>query len=139
MTNMYESLSSMSIIKWEPFKDLKYIQDKINSIIDSSSNNLRTQWTPAVNVIEFDNMIIIEVELPRVSEDDIEVQINENILAITGNKKSPELEYGNECIYKIESSYGRFCRTFALPDNINTDTIKASLNDGLLRITLYNK
>lgn len=129
----------MSIMKWEPFKDLKYIQDKINRIIDNSSNSNSVQWTPNVNVIEFRNMIVIEVELPRVTEDDIEVQINENILAITGIKKSPEQDYGTDCIYKIESSYGRFCRTFALPDNINTDNIKASLNDGLLKITLYNK
>lgn len=129
----------MSIMKWEPFKDLKYIQDRINNIFDNSSKNLGIQWTPPVNVIELRNMIIIEVELPRVNEEDIEVQINENILAITGNKKSPEIEYGEECTYKIESTYGRFCRTFALPDSINTDNIKASLNDGLLKITLYNK
>ena len=127
----------MSIMKWDPLKDLFYMEKHIDKIIASSFKQAESNFMPYVDVIENDEYIILIAELAGVKENDMEVIISEGILTISGIKSSvmniyPEDEY----YYKIERPYGKFVRSFALPANVNTEVIKASLKDGLLKIVL---
>ena len=124
-------------MKWDPLKDLFYMEKHIDKIIASSFKQAESNFMPYVDVIENDEYIILIAELAGVKENDMEVIISEGILTISGIKSSvmniyPEDEY----YYKIERPYGKFVRSFALPANVNTEVIKASLKDGLLKIVL---
>lgn len=124
-------------MKWDPLKDLFYMEKHIDKIIASSFKQSESNFMPYVDVIENDEYIILIAELAGVKENNMEVTISEGILTISGIKSSvmdiyPEDEY----YYKIERPYGKFVRSFALPANVNTEVIKASLKDGLLKIVL---
>ncbi len=127
----------MSIMKWDPLKDLFYMEKHIDKLIASSFKESENNWVPSVDIVENDECIILIAELAGVYEEDVVVTLKDSVLTITGIKKSPDEEYSSEDYYfKIERPYGKFSRSFALPSNIDTDVIKASLKDGLLKITL---
>lgn len=127
----------MGIMKWNPLKDLFYMEKNIDKLIAKSFKEQTNSWSPVVDIIENDNIIILAAELAGVNEDEMEVSISDGILSISGVKKSLEEEYSNdEYFYKIESFSGRFCRSFAIPANVDTSAVKASLKDGVLKIIL---
>lgn len=127
----------MGIMKWDPLKDLFYMEKHIDKLIAKSFKEQSSNWSPVVDIIENDNIIILAAELAGVNEDDMEVSISDGILSISGIKKSMEEEYSsNDYYYKIESVNGKFCRSFAIPANIDTSAVKASLKDGILKIIL---
>ncbi len=128
----------MGIMKWNPLKDLFYMEKHIDNLIAKSFKEETYSWSPAVDIIENDNIIILAAELAGVNEDEMEVSISEGILSISGVKKSLEEEYSSDdYFYKIESISGKFCRSFAIPANIDTSAVKASLKDGVLKIILH--
>lgn len=87
-------------------------------------------WAPAVEMLEKADRYLVKVELPGVSEDEIDVSLVGDSLVISGERKS-----GGEA--KEESYYyGKFSRTIALPPNIDVDKIEASYDKGLLEITI---
>ena len=127
----------MSMMKWDPFKDLIYMHENINKIFNDSSKESTFDWTPKVNIVENNDFITIIIELPGVHEEDMEIQLSEGVLSITGYRKNIEEIYGDECCYKIEGNYGKFLRSFAIPNTIDSSKTKASLKDGVLTITLF--
>lgn len=127
----------MSIMKWDPLKDLFYMEKNINKLIAASFKETDNNWSPLVDIIENNDSIILITELAGVYEKDIEVTLSDGVLTIKGIKYSPMDEYNNdENCYKLERAYGKFTRSFAIPSNIDTEVIKASLKDGLLKIVL---
>lgn len=127
----------MDIIKWHPAADLLNMQKNIKKIFEKSfDNTLNGDWNPPVDIVENDKHIILLMELPGVSEEDMEININGGILSIAGNKKSVEEKYGDNNCYRFESVCGRFRRSFAIPVTVNSSEIKAKLKDGVLKITL---
>ena len=127
----------MSIMKWDPLKDLFFMEKHIDKLINNSFKEKSYDWLPVVDVVENDNVIILYAELPGVSENDMEVNISDGILSISGNKKVLSEDFENDdYMCKIESVSGRFCRTFAIPAAIDTSSVKASLKDGILKIVL---
>lgn len=127
----------MSIMKWDPLKDLFFMEKHIDKLINNSFKEKSYDWLPVVDVVENDNVIILYAELPGVSENNMEVNISDGILSISGNKKVLSEDFENDdYMCKIESVSGRFCRTFAIPATIDTSSVKASLKDGILKIVL---
>lgn len=127
----------MSIMKWDPLKDLFYMEKHIDKIIASSFKQAESNFMPYVDVIENEEYIILIAELAGINESDMEVTISDGILTISGIKSSSmDIYQEDEYYYKIERPYGKFLRSFALPANVNTEVIKASLKDGLLKIVL---
>ena len=127
----------MSIMKWDPLKDLFFMEKHIDKLINNSCKEKSYDWLPVVDIIENDNVIILYAELPGVSENDMEVNISDGILSISGNKKALSEDFeSDDYMCKIESVSGSFCRTFAIPAAIDTSSIKASLKDGILKIVL---
>lgn len=129
----------MAIVRWDPIKDLMSIQERVNKIFDSTfsgeENTDKGEWTPAVDIYETETEIVIIAELPGMSEDNVDIQITDGILSIKGNKKLP-LDKESDNFHRLERPYGKFSRSFALPNIVDLNSIKANLKDGLLRITL---
>ncbi len=133
----------MSIIKWDPFRDLLSLQERMNKLFEESllqTGKERQEisiagWSPSVDVMESDEEIILKAELPGIELKDVEVLINDNILTLRGERKF-EKEEKKENYHRIERSYGAFQRSFTLPATVEQDKVKAKMKDGILEVRL---
>jgi HSP20 family protein len=92
-------------------------------------------FKPNVNTIEGKNAYHIEVDLPGVKKEDIHVNIEDNVLTISGERKVKN-EVKEEDYYKVESSYGSFSRSFTLPEKVDVENIHANSEDGVLEVVI---
>ena len=92
-------------------------------------------WAPQTEVFERDNKLIVQVDLPGLSKDDINVDIDENHITIRGERRS-EHKQEEEGFYQSERSYGSFYRAIPLPEGIDPDEARAEFRDGVLEITM---
>ena len=134
----------MIYVKWEPFRDLMVMQDRMTRLLDETLSRIwkeevpRRIWSPPVDILEKENEVILKVDLPEVNQSDIDIKVEENTLIIQGERKFiKEVPQGN--YLQIERPYGTFQRTFAIPKVIDQGNIKAAYKDGVLRIVLPKK
>ena len=128
----------MAIVRWNPVRDLITMQEKMNKIFDDSFKATSGDWSPAVDIMENHSEIIIIAEVPGVSEDTMDIQVADGILTMKGEKKFP-IEKQSDNYYRLERSYGKFNRAFAIPAAVDQTNVKASLKDGVLKIILKKK
>lgn len=131
----------MTVVRWDPFRDLLTLQDRMNRLFDESMRGARpvdestTSWSPAVDIYETENEIVLKAELPEVNQKDIDIQIENSTLTIQGERK-PDTTIKQENYHRIERSCGRFNRSFTLPNLVDQEKIKAEYKDGILKIEL---
>jgi HSP20 family protein len=94
-----------------------------------------TAWSPAVDILETENEIRVKAEVPGVAREDIELNIENNVLTLKGERKF-ERESKEENYHRIERSYGTFSRSFSIPSSVDATGIKADYKEGVLTITL---
>jgi HSP20 family protein len=138
----------MAIIRWEPFRDLVGLQERMNRLFDESFRGINRagseedwgggSWAPAVDIYEQNGNIVLKAELPGVDPKDVDVRVENNILTLRGERKL-ENEVKRESYHRVERAYGSFTRSFTLPNVVDTEKIKAEYKDGLLRMTLPKK
>ena len=92
-------------------------------------------WSPAVDVSENESGLLVKAELPGMAQDDVEVDVDDNVLTLKGEKKQEHKEE-KENYLRVERSYGSFQRSFVLPSWVKQDDITASFKDGVLEVTL---
>jgi HSP20 family protein len=134
---------TMTLVQWGPFRDLMTLQDRMNRLFDESMRGARTpdeamsttSWSPAVDIYETENEIVLKAELPEVNQKEIDLQVANNTLTISGERKFDE-SMKKENFHRIERAYGLFSRSFTLPSLINQEKIKAEYKDGVLRVEL---
>jgi HSP20 family protein len=97
-----------------------------------------TEWSPLVDVKEEENAFKVSVDLPGMDKDDINIEVESNRLAISGERKF-EQEEKKEDHHFVERSYGKFYRSFTLPSTVQADKIDAAYKDGVLEVTLPKK
>lgn len=133
----------MSIIKWDPFRDLLSLQERMNKLFEESLLQTGRErqdisiagWSPVVDVMESDEEIVLKAELPGIELKDVEVLIKDNVLTLRGERKF-EKEEKKENYHRIERSYGGFQRSFTLPATVEQEKVKAKMKDGILEIRL---
>jgi HSP20 family protein len=135
----------MAIVRWEPFRDLVSLQDRMNRLFDSSYRGvgaageedwaLGGSWAPAVDIFEHEGNIVLKAELPGVDPKDVDVRVENNVLTLRGERKF-DSEVKRESYHRVERSYGTFARSFTLPAVVDTGNIKAEFKEGVLRVTL---
>jgi len=131
----------MTLVKWEPFRDLMAMQDRMTRLIDETLSRIWKEdmaqgvWSPPVDILERGDEVVLKADLPGVTQNEIDIRVEEGTLTIQGERKfvkeSPEENY-----VQIERPYGTFRRTFSIPRTIDQESIKASYKDGVLRIVL---
>ena len=94
-----------------------------------------TAFVPTVNTREGEFAYHVDVDLPGVKKEDIKVDLNKGILTISGERKTKE-EVKQEDYYKIETYFGKFSRSFTLPDNVDIENIEAKSDNGVLEIVI---
>lgn len=137
----------MAIVRWEPFRDLLSLQDRMNRMFDESYRGvsrgtgsdedwaLGGSWAPAVDIYEQDGNIVLKAELPGVDAKDVDIRLENNVLTLRGERKLDN-EVKRENYHRVERSYGSFTRSFTLPTVVDQEKIKADYRDGVLRVTL---
>ncbi|MFV0388944.1 MAG: Hsp20/alpha crystallin family protein [Pyrinomonadaceae bacterium] len=131
----------MSIIKYDPFHELRVLQNEMNKIFDedfamkiSHEDSTRGGWAPNVDIFENDSAIVLEAELPGMKREDFEVSIENNIVTLKGERKFESKEESDN-YHRVERSYGKFTRAFNLPRTVSADNTTADFTNGVLRVT----
>lgn len=131
----------MNIIKYDPFRDLRSLQDEMNRLFTSSlprhtnREEMSAGWAPSVDIYESENQIVLEAELPGMKREDFEVSIENNVITLRGKRHFEKKDDGDN-YHRVERAYGTFTRSFNLPRTVSTEGIKADFKNGVLSVTL---
>jgi HSP20 family protein len=122
---------------WDPFRALDLFRDwpAPRPFGGLREGSFPTQWSPTLDLNEDETHFIVTVELAGANKDDVHVEIEDGVLTVRGEKKS-EREEKNEKRRYTERSFGVFSRSFTLPSNANGEDVKASFENGVLRIEI---
>jgi HSP20 family protein len=138
---------NMATTRWEPFRDLTALQDRVNRIFEdvitrprreTEQEDIATgQWSPSVDIFETPESIVIRIEVPGIEQQALDVELKDNNLIVAGDRKFEEVEGRN--YHRVERTYGNFRRAFSLPMPIRQDQIHAVLKNGVLEIALLKE
>lgn len=128
----------MSLIRWEPFSAMDDMFNRFPSLLArwarvSANTQANLDWSPSVDISETGKEYLIRATLPGVKKEDVEVTVEDSMLTLSGERRQQE-EQKDEKFHKVESFFGSFSRSFALPDTIDSTAIKAESKDGVLTI-----
>ena len=124
----------MTLIKWDPFRDLMNLHSRAGWPFSSTDDSWGS-WAPLVDVFEKGDDLVIRAEIPGVTKEDIDVQVEGNSLVLRGERKR-EKEFNEDDAYRLERAYGNFVRSFHLPKTVDATRIAATYTNGVLEITL---
>jgi HSP20 family protein len=129
-----------NLIRWNPFSELDRMDRTFNRMMRRAlSGSPRPaleetlEWSPSADISETDKEYLIRAELPAVKKEDVKVTVDGGMITIEGERKQQKEEKG-ERFHQIESFYGSFSRSFALPDDANADAIRCEDKDGVLTV-----
>ncbi len=134
----------MAIVRWDPFDAFLGLQEDLNRLFRrgwlrspefGSLTGETATWAPAVDVYETSDSLVVEAELPGVDPKDVEVSVDEDVLTIKGERKL-EKEIKEENYLRVERAYGKFQRSMRLPSEVDVDKIKASYENGVLKVNV---
>ena len=136
----------MTLVKFRPNSTSDFFRDSMvpsnmMSLIDSMFNDTLPKFersvffTPKVDVLEKENSFELHMALPGMKKEEINIEVNGEQISITGERKMRETKEG-EKMHMVENYYGKFSRTFTLPENVNKQAIEAAFADGVLTLQL---
>jgi HSP20 family protein len=130
------------LVRWNPFDELENMSRQMTTLFDPQSESRNgngsrpeTYWAPLVDVFEDEHGYIFKAELPEVKTDDVNVQIENGVLVLSGERKA-ENEQSIHKYHRLERAYGAFSRSFELPDDADANQVSAMLKDGILTVTV---
>lgn len=118
-------LAMRDLVRWDPFREIAPAWASLEGI----------GFAPAFEVKETKDGFVFTADLPGVAEKDLQVQLSDNRLSISGKRESEKIEQG-DTYYTAERSYGSFTRSFTLPEGVDRDKLRAELKNGVLGITV---
>ncbi len=136
----------MALIRWEPVRELNTIQSEMNRLFNTyfetpaatgnshGSGSLR-RWLPAMDLVETADDFVLRADLPGLSEGDVNIELEDNVLTISGERKA-EHEERKEGYYRVERASGNFSRSLTLPEGVDPDAVQASFDKGVLEVRI---
>jgi HSP20 family protein len=132
----------MAITRWDPFREVVSLQNRLNSLFrdfnEGDSPLTTASFVPAVDIYEDANKVTLKLEVPGIEEKDLDIRVENNTLTVKGERKF-EKEEKEENFHRIERRYGSFYRAFTLPSTVETENVKASYSAGVLKLDLQKK
>lgn len=131
----------MTLIKYSrPNRNIagKHFSDIMDEFFNEAVAGRSSTFTPSINISETDDQLNIEVEIPGMKKEDININIENSSLTISGERKQETEEEGRR-FHRVETSYGAFNRSFQLPDHIDEESIEAEYKDGVLHISMCKR
>jgi HSP20 family protein len=133
----------MALIRWEPVRELNTLQSEMNRLFNTlfdtpmpgDGGSAARRWIPAMDLVETDEDFVLRADLPGLSEGDVNIELEDNVLTVSGERKS-EHEERKEGYYRVERASGTFSRSLTLPEGVNPEQIKASFDRGVLEVRI---
>jgi HSP20 family protein len=141
---LQENLIMTVLTRFYPYRELNTLQDRVNRLFHESFSGGRDEslatssFAPAVDVYEDEHNVTLKIEVPGIDEKDIDVRVENNTLTVHGERKF-EKEEKEENYRRVERQYGSFSRTFTLPNTVDTESVSADYEKGVLKIKLAKK
>src|SRR6201981_2057702 len=131
------------LTRWDPFREFSTLQDRMNRLFRDSYGDREEALTtstfaPPVDVYEDEHNITLKIEVPGIEEKDIDVRIENNTLAVHGERKF-EKEEKEENFSRGERQYGSLTRSFPLPNTVDAEKVQATYDKGILKVQLAKK
>ena len=126
----------MSLTHFDPLASIRVFEDAFTRMVNEP--RATRPWSPAVDIYETENELVLKADVPDVDPKDIDVRVENQTLTISGERKF-EQENSSKGFHRIERSYGSFVRSFAVPNTFDTDKIGAGFKNGVLTVTLPKK
>ena len=123
----------MSVLRYEPWALLNRLHREFDQSFEAAARD--ASWTPAVDIHEEAQRFLVRADLPGVKATDIEVTADKGVLTLRGERQIDKKEVDGH-YSRVERVAGKFVRTFTLPDNVQTDAIKAQFKDGVLELAI---
>jgi HSP20 family protein len=132
----------VTLVRWEPLRELSSLQNEMNRLFNtafdtggSSGPGTLRRWMPAMDLVETDEHFVLRADLPGMTEDDIKIELEDNVLTVSGERKS-EHEETKEGYHRVERAFGSFARTLTLPKGVDAEKIVASFDKGVLEVRI---
>jgi HSP20 family protein len=131
----------MTLLKYTPFSDvdempgLRQMQETLSRFLSEPGSR---PWTPAVDILETENDLILKMDVPEVELEGVDIRLENQTLTVKGERKF-EKHADSKAYHRIERSYGAFARSFTLPETVDTDQVRADFKNGVLSIVLPKK
>ena len=122
------------LVRWDPFEEMNRLHDHFLGGRGLAKQAFRVP----VDIREEDDAFYVDAEVPGLSSDDIKVDVEKNVLTLSGERKV-EKEEKEGTYRRVERHYGSFSRSFSLPETVDTDSISADLRNGVLSLRLPKK
>jgi HSP20 family protein len=131
----------VTIVRWEPFRELSSLQSEMNRLFNTAfdappgGNGGNRRWAPAMDLLETDEHFVLRADLPGMSEGDVNIELEDNVLTVSGERKA-EHEDKREGYYRVERAFGSFSRSLTLPQGVDPEAVTASFNRGVLEVSI---
>src|SRR5262245_48045630 len=127
----------MNLMRFDPYREFASLEERLQRAFGQTERRDESlaAWAPPVDITEEKDRILITAELPGFKQDQISIQMENGMLTLSGERKF-EKESGDKAYHRIERSYGRFVRSFSLPNNVDREKIEARFVNGLLQVEL---
>lgn len=136
----------MALIRWEPAREISSLQQEMNRLFNSffepvasagsAANGVTARrWIPAMDLVETDDHFVLRADLPGMSQDDVDLSLEDNVLTVSGERKA-EHEERREGYYRVERASGAFSRSLTLPEGVDGDAITATFDKGVLEVRI---
>jgi HSP20 family protein len=130
----------MALIRWEPAREVHSLQQEMNRLFSSffdtpAGGNGPRRWIPAMDLVETEEHFILRADLPGLTESDVDLSLEQNVLTLSGERKT-EQEEQREGYYRVERATGAFSRSLTLPEGVDGDAISATFDKGVLEVRI---
>lgn len=133
----------MPMIRYNPFSTeeefpagLRVFQDSLSRLFSEPASR---PWSPAVDIYETENELVLKADVPEVDPKNIAIQLENGTLTLKGERQFEQQKNGQKGFHRIERSYGSFVRAFSLPETVDGEKVKADYRNGVLTVTLPKK
>ncbi len=132
----------MPITRWDPFREVVALQNRVNSLFRDLNEGedpvAASSFVPPVDIYEDAQKVMLKLEVPGIDQRDLDVRIENHTLTVKGVRNF-EAEEKEQNFHRIERRYGSFYRAFTLPNTVDTESVAASYNAGVLKLELTKK
>ena len=133
----------MALVRWEPAREISSLQGEMNRLFNTffdtppagGNGGAARRWVPAMDLVETEEHFVLRADLPGLSEEDVSIELEDNVLTVSGERKA-EHEEKKEGFYRMERSFGQFRRSLTLPDGVDADAIAATFDKGVLQVRI---
>jgi len=131
----------MAIVRWEPLRELTSLQNEMNrlfsSAFDTPTNGAQTmrRWMPAMDLVETDSQFVLTADLPGLTENDVNIEVDDRVLTVSGERKANH-EASQDGYHRVERAFGSFSRSLTLPKGVNAEAVEANFEHGVLEIRI---